>query len=105
MHSCRACAQGKATWLMNYSWDGDKHVGPGEPMKNLAMSEIMAGANFWDAKGHVMSGSNDEATRREIFGWIEKNEKTFYHPRRSIDPIGVYFSPATRNYFAEQFLR
>jgi hypothetical protein len=105
MRSFRAFAQGKATWLLNYSWDGDKHVGPSEPMKNLAMSEIMAGANFWDAKGHVMSGSNDEATRREIFSWIEQNEKIFYCPRTSIDPIGVYFSPATRNYFAEQFLR
>jgi len=105
MRSFRAFAQGKATWILNYSWDGDKNVGPREPMKNLAMSEIMAGANFWDAPGHVMSGSNDEPTRREIFKWIEQNEKTFYRPRKSIDPIGVYFSPGTRNYFAQEFLR
>jgi hypothetical protein len=105
MHSFRAFAQGKATWILNYSWDGDKHVGPREPMKNLAMSEIMAGANFWDAPGHVMAGSNDEPTRREIFSWIEQNEKTFYRPRGPVDPIGVYFSPATRNYFAKEFLQ
>jgi hypothetical protein len=105
MHSFRAFAQGKATWILNYSWDGDKHVAPPEPMKNLAMSQIMAGANFWDARGHVMSGSNDPATRRQIFEWIEKNEKVFYNPRQPINPIGVYFSPGTRNYFASDFLR
>ena len=105
MHTFRAFAQGKATWILNYSWDGDKNVGPREPMKNLAMSEIMAGANFWDAPGHVMAGSNDEPTRREIFTWIEQNEKTFYRPRQPVDPVGVYFSPATRNYFADDFLR
>jgi hypothetical protein len=105
MHSFRAFAQGKATWILNYSWDGDKKVAPPEPMKNLAMSQIMAGANFWDARGHVMSGSNDPATRRQIFEWIEKNEKVFYNPRQPINPIGVYFSPGTRNYFASDFLR
>jgi hypothetical protein len=96
MHSFRAFAQGKATWILNYSWDGDKHIAPSEPMKNLAMSEIMAGANFWDAKGHVMSGSNDLPTRREIFKWIAEHEKTFYSPREAVDPIGVYFSPERR---------
>src|SRR6266496_4136495 len=105
MHSFRAFAQGKATWILNYSWDGDKHVAPPEPMKNLAMSEIMAGANFWDARGHVMSGSNDLPTRREIFKWIAEHEKAFYSPREAIDPIGVYFSPETRNYSADDFLR
>jgi hypothetical protein len=52
-----------------------------------------------------MAGSNDEPTRREIFSWIEQNEKTFYRPRGPVDPIGVYFSPATRNYFAKEFLQ
>jgi len=105
MHSFRAFAQGKATWILNYSWDGDKRVPPQEPMKNLAMSQVMAGANFWDAPGHVMSGSNDPPTRREIFAWIKAHENTLYRPRQPIDPVGVYFSPATRNYFASEFLR
>ena len=105
MHSFRAFAQGKATWILNYSWDGDKNVAPPEPMKNLAMSQIMAGANFWDARGHNMSRSNDEPTRKQIFEWIEKNEKVFYSPRQPVNPIGVYFSPTTRNYFAGDFLR
>jgi hypothetical protein len=65
----------------------------------------MAGANFWDAQGHVMSGSNDPPTRRELLNWIKQHEKTFYRPRHPVDPIGVYFSPATRNYFADEFLR
>jgi hypothetical protein len=124
MHSFRAFAQGpqgqnKATWILNYSWDGDKKADGSqaiaresvpretmirESMMNLAMSQVMAGANFWDAPGHSMAGSNDRATRKKIFSWIGANEKTFYLPRSPIDPIGVYFSPDTRNLYAEDFL-
>ncbi len=104
MHSFRAFAQGKATWILNYSWDGDKRVDRREAMKNLAASEIMAGANFWDAPGHSMAGSNDSATRRLIFSWIKAHENTFYKPRTAIAPIGVYFSNETRNYYADQFV-
>jgi hypothetical protein len=74
-------------------------------MMNLAMSQIMAGANFWDAPGHSMAGSNDLATRKKIFSWIEAHQKTFYLPRSPIHPVGVYFSPTTRNYFADEFVR
>lgn len=104
MHSFRAFAQGKATWILNYSWDGDKKVDRREAMMNLAASEIMAGANFWDAPGHSMAGSNDPATRKKIFSWIKDHEDTFYLPRKTIAPIGVYFSPETRNYFAGEFI-
>jgi hypothetical protein len=104
MHSFRAFAQGKATWILNYSWDGDKVVDKREAMMNLAMSQIMAGANFWDAPGHSMAGSNDLPTRKKIFDWIGEHEKAFYLPRTPIDPIGVYFSPETRNLYAEEFL-
>ena len=104
MHSFRAFAQGKATWILNYSWDGDKKVAAPEPMMNLAMSQVMVGANFWDAPGHSMAGSNDLATRTKIFSWIKAHEKTFYLPRSPIDPIGVYFSPDTRNFYAEDFI-
>jgi hypothetical protein len=105
MHTFRAFAQGKATWILNYSWDGDKVVDRREAMMNLAMSQVMAGANFWDAPGHSMAGSNDPATRKRIFSWIKQNEKTFYLPRAPIHPIGVYFSPQTRNFYAEDFIR
>jgi hypothetical protein len=104
MHSFRAFAQGKATWILNYSWDGDKKVDAREAMMNLAMSQVMAGANFWDAPGHSMAGSNDLATRKKIFIWIAAHEKTFYLPRSPIDPIGVYFSPDTRNFGAAEFI-
>jgi hypothetical protein len=104
MHSFRAFAQGKATWILNYSWDGDKKVDKREAMMNLAMSQVMAGANFWDAPGHSMAGSNDLATRKTIFSWIQTHEKTFYLPRSPVDPIGVYFSPETRNFYAEDFI-
>jgi len=104
MHSFRAFAQGKATWILNYSWDGDKKVDKPEAMMNLAMSQVMAGANFWDAPGHSMAGSNDLPTRKKIFSWIAAHEKTFYLPRSPVDPIGVYFSPDTRNFYAEDFI-
>jgi hypothetical protein len=104
MQSFRAFAQGKATWILNYSWDGDTKVDRRESMMNLAVSEIMAGANFWDAPGHSMAGSNDLPTRRKIFSWIKANEKTFYSPRSPVTPIGVYFSPQTRNFFARDFV-
>jgi hypothetical protein len=103
MYSFRAFAQGKATWILNYSWDGDQKVDRREAMMNLAASEIMAGANFWDAPGHSMAGSNDPPTRKKIFSWIKAHEKTFYSPRAPISPIGVYFSPETRNFFAKEF--
>ncbi|MGA9391321.1 MAG: hypothetical protein WBV69_12815 [Candidatus Sulfotelmatobacter sp.] len=105
MHTFRAFAQGKATWILNYSWDGDEVIDKREAMMNLAMSQVMAGANFWDAPGHSMAGSNDPVTRKRIFSWIKQNEKTFYLPRSPIDPIGVYFSPQTRNYYADDFIR
>jgi hypothetical protein len=33
------------------------------------------------------------------------HEKTLYEPRVPIHPIGVYFSPKTRNYYTDVFLR
>jgi hypothetical protein len=105
MHTFRAFAQGKATWILNYSWDGDKKVDAKEAMMNLAMSQIMAGANFWDAPGHSMAGSNDLPTRTRIFRWIESNDGTFNSPRKPIHPVGLYFSPATRNFYPNEFLR
>jgi hypothetical protein len=104
MLTFRAFANGKATWILNYSWDGHKTVAPRDAMLNLAMSEIMTGANFWDAPGHVMAGSNDPATRKQIFEWIEKHEKTFYRPRQPMHPVGVYFSPKSRDYAVSSFL-
>jgi hypothetical protein len=104
MLSFRSFAQGKATWILNYSWDGNKGVDARDAMKNLAMSEVMAGANFWDAPGHEMAGSNDPATRKLIFEWIAKNEKTLYLPRIPMHPVGVYFSPKSRDYAQDQFL-
>jgi hypothetical protein len=105
MRSFRAFAQGKATWILNYSWDGDQRVDRREAMMNLAVSQIVTGSNFWDAPGHSMAGSNDTATRRKIFSWIKDHENTFYRPRSAIAPIGVYFSPETRNYYANEFIR
>jgi hypothetical protein len=104
MLSFRAFAQSKATWILNYSWDGNKGVDAREAMKNLAMSMVTDGANFWDAPGHSMAGSNDKATRKVIFEWIEKNQKTFYLPRVPMRPVGVYFSPKSRDYDAKEFL-
>jgi hypothetical protein len=75
-----------------------------DAMKNLAMSELIAGANFWDAPGHSMAGSNDLAMRKEIFAWIAKNQDVFSSPREPLGQVGVYFSDATRNYFPKEFV-
>jgi hypothetical protein len=104
MLSFRAFAQGKPTWILNYSWHGDKNVDAREAMKNLAMSQVIAGANFWDAPGQSMAGSNDEATRTTIFKWIEKNERSIYLPRTPMHPVGVYFSAKSRDYSPDEFL-
>jgi hypothetical protein len=104
MLTFRAFAEGKATWILNYSWDGDKGVDAKDAMKNLAMSEIVAGANFWDAPGHSMAGSNDAATRARIFEWIAANQQVFYSVRRPMSPVGVYFSPKSRDFSVKSFL-
>jgi hypothetical protein len=104
MLTFRGFAQGKATWILNYSWDGDKVVDKREAMKNLAMSQVVTGSNFWDAPGHSMGGSNDLPTRKLIFDWIAANEKTLYSPRTPIEPVGVYFSPKSRDYDVSEFL-
>jgi hypothetical protein len=103
MFTFRSFAGGRASWMLSYSWDNEQKIDPKEAMKNLFAAQLVAGTNSWDARGHVMSGSNDMATRTAIFGWIKAHEKTFYEPRMPVDPVGVYFSPRTRNYFAREF--
>jgi hypothetical protein len=90
--------------MLSYSWDGEKNVDPKEAMKKLFLAEVMAGANAYDAKGHVMSGSNDLGTRKAVFGWIRENEARLYRPRLPLAPVGVYFSPKTRNYFGREYV-
>ena len=104
IRSFRAFAGDKATWILNYSWDGAPHVAPRDAMLNLAMSELMAGANFWDARGHVMSGSNDMPTRVEIFKWIAAHEDIFGAQRQPAGEAGVYFSDTTRNFYPRDFV-
>jgi hypothetical protein len=104
MQSFRAFAGNKPTWMLNYSWDGNPRVTPSDAMKNLAMSELMAGANFWDAPGHSMAGSNDMATRVQIFHWIAANQSIFSSPRTPVGKVGVYFSDSTRNYYPDEFI-
>lgn len=104
MQSFRAFAGNKPTWMLNYSWDGNPRVTPSDAMKNLAMSELMAGANFWDAPGHSMAGSNDMATRIQIFHWIAANQSAFSAPRTPVGKVGVYFSDSTRNYYPDEYI-
>ncbi len=100
----RAFAEGKPTWILNYSWDGAPHVAPKDAMLNLAMSELMAGANVWDAKGHVMSGSNDMPARIEIYKWIADHQDVLSAPRVPLGTVSVYFSESTRNYYPKEFV-
>jgi hypothetical protein len=105
MYTFRAFARGKPSWMLSYSWDGEKNIDPGEAMRNLFLSQIMAGTNPWDARGHVMSGSNDYQVRTEVYKWIAAHEDHLYKPRRPINPVGIYFSPRTRNSFTEDFYK
>lgn len=105
MYSFRAFAEGKASLMLSYSWGEENKIAPQDPIKNLMLSNVMAGTNCWDARGHVMSGSNDIDTRKVVYKWIAENENIFYKPRTPIKPIGVYFSPKTRNYFADEFIK
>ena len=104
LRSFRAFAGDRSTWILNYSWDGAPHVRPRDAMLNLAMSELMAGANLWDAKGHVMSGSNDMATRTEIYRWVAAHQAIFSGARVPIGDVGVYFSDASRNYIPKEYI-
>ena len=103
MYAFKAFAQGKASWMLSYSWSERKKLNPWNAIKNLALSNLMAGTNNWDARGHVMSGSNHIETREVVYKWIAENENTFYKPRNPIAPVGIYFSPKTRNYLADEF--
>src|SRR6201996_1973832 len=104
IRSFRAFAGDKPTWILNYSWDGAPHVKQRDAMLNLFMSELMAGANLWDASGHVMSGSNDMATRTEVYHWVAAHEDIFGVHREPVGEVGVYFSDTTRNFYSQEFI-
>lgn len=104
MYTFKAFAEGKPTWMLSYSWDGQDSILPSDAIENLAMSQVMAGANSWDAHRFVMSGSNDYDARTRVYKWIEENEKLIYAPRKTIAPVGIYFSPKTRNYFPNEWI-
>ena len=106
MYTFRAFAEEKPSWMLSYSWSQEQdQIKRGDAMQNLALSNVMAGANCWDAAGHVMSRSNDYDTRKVVFKWIAQHEKKFYSAREPMDPIGVYFSPKSRNYFPDDFIK
>ena len=45
MFTFRSFAGRKATWMLNYSWDGEKGVSIPEAMKTLFAAQLTAGAN------------------------------------------------------------
>jgi len=104
MHTFRAFAEDKASWMLSYSWLDNKNVIPSEAMKNLFVSQIFSGTNMWDVEGYVMSSTNDMNTRAEVYKWVSEYEDIFYSTRLPIEPISVYFSDITRNYFSEEFI-
>src|SRR5207247_9082533 len=44
------------------------------------------------------------ATRKQIFEWIGRKQKIFFSPRSPLHPVGVYFSPKSRDYHGKDFL-
>jgi hypothetical protein len=104
MHTFKAFAEDKASWMLSYSWVDNKEVEPSDAMKSLFVSQLFSGTNMWDVRGYVMSGTNDMETRKEVYEWVSKYEDIFYSPRTPLAPVGVYFSDNTRNYFSEEFI-
>ncbi len=104
MSTFRAFAEGDPSWMLCYSWYDNKKVEPSEAMKSLFASELFTGTNMWDVKGYVMSSTNDMETRTEVYKWASQYEDLFYSNRVPVEPISVYFSDVTRNYFSEDFI-
>ena len=105
MQSFRAFAGTKPTLILSYSWYNNKNVRPSEAMKSLFASEVLTGANAWDAKGYVMSSSNDISTRKTVYKWISENEDNLYNNGKSSGEIGIYFSPNTRDMFPSEYVK
>lgn len=104
MHTFRAFAGDKPSWMLSYSWYDNENVEPSEAMKSLFVSQLFAGTNMWDVKGYVMSSTNDMKTRSDVYKWVSEHEDIFYSPRKTVNPVSVYFSDITRNYFSEDFI-
>jgi hypothetical protein len=104
MHTFRAFAEGKASWMLSYSWYDNKKVAPSEAMKNLFISQLFSGTNMWDVEGYIMSSTNDIKTRAEVYKWASEYEDIFYSGRTPIEPVSIYFSDITRNYFSNDFI-
>jgi hypothetical protein len=104
MQTFRAFADGKASWMLSYSWYKNDSVKPSEAMKSLFYSQLFSGTNMWDVNGYVMSSTNDMQTRTEVYKWVSEYEDIFYSPRTPLAPIGVYFSDYTRNFFSKDFI-
>ncbi len=103
MKTFRSFAGDKPTWMLSYSWDNDKKVKPQEAMKSLFASQIFNGVNTWDVKTFVMSSTNDLETRKEVYKWIAENSDKFYYKKYPVNPVGIYFSPETRNLFPDDY--
>ena len=104
MYTFRAFAEDKASWMLSYSWLDNSDVTPSDAMKSLFVSQMFSGTNMWDVKGYIMSETNDMQTRTEVYKWVSEYEEIFYSPRTPLEPISVYFSDITRNYFSEEFI-
>ncbi len=103
MSTFRAFAEDDPTWMLCYSWYDNKNVEPSEAMKSLFASQLFTGTNMWDVKGYVMSSTNDMKTRTDVYSWASHYDDIFYAPRITEEPVSVYFSDFTRNYFSEDF--
>ena len=103
MQTFKYFAKDKPTWMLSYSWDNDKNVEPKEAMKSLFASQIFNGINTWDVKTYVMSSTNDLETRKLVYKWIADNSDKLYYKSKPLNPIGIYFSPETRNLFPDEY--
>ncbi|RPI66043.1 MAG: hypothetical protein EHM47_17580, partial [Ignavibacteriales bacterium] len=47
MHTFRAFAEDKASWMLSYSWLDNKKIIPADAMKSLFASQLFSGTNMW----------------------------------------------------------
>ena len=103
MFAFRAFAGEKPTWMLNYSWDGEKGVSIPESMKTLFARTTDGWREFVGCQRTRDVGIERPAGAHRSLCMDREHEHVFYDPRQTVDPIGVYFSPQTRNYFPSEF--
>jgi len=101
----RAFDREKPSWMLTYATTEVETDQKLEALKNLAALIVMAGANFWETGNiRMCSTTTDSLLRQKIFTWIKENSDIIYG-RKSVQRVGLYFSPWSRNFDRDLYLQ